>query len=162
MKWILVFFISFSQAAYAANLSCGLLRGKQTISAFQLSKIIQSVLTPDVLTKTWSDFREEIILKGNPEKIDLQLFGHCYAATEALYHLLGGKKAGLTPMRIATALGTHWYLRTKEGKYIDLSAKQFSVVPDHSKGIGAGFLTREPSHRAQEIIKRVKEKLKRE
>ena len=81
--------------------------------------------------------------------------GHCYAASEALYHLLGGKSAGLTPVRLRHEGLPHWYLRTAAGVNLDPTADQFATPPPHAEGTGGGFLTRHPSKRAAEIIRRV-------
>lgn len=79
--------------------------------------------------------------------------GPCYPAAEALYHAMGGKDAGLTPMRIVHEGAPHWYLRwqTAAGTlYLDptLHLQGFSTVPDYTAGRGCGFLTKEPSRRA--------------
>lgn len=78
--------------------------------------------------------------------------GNCYVACEALYHVLGGKAAGWTPMRLSLPDDTHWFLRHASGLILDPSVRQFRTAPDYSKGRGAGFLTREPSKRARALI----------
>jgi hypothetical protein len=47
----------------------------------------------------------------------------CYQASEAVYYLAGGKKAGLTVMK-NKARG-HWFLEGPNGEIIDLTAGQF-------------------------------------
>lgn len=82
--------------------------------------------------------------------------GNCYAAAEALYHILGGKRAGLTPMVVKLPNGgTHWYLRTIAWEIIDPSRKQFvgKLDFDYYRGRGCGFLTKKPSKRARKLIK---------
>lgn len=81
--------------------------------------------------------------------------GHCYAASEALYHRLGGKSAGLTPVQLHHEGDSHWYLRTADGSYLDVTADQFTTTPVHASGTGRGFQTRQPSWRAQEILRRL-------
>lgn len=81
--------------------------------------------------------------------------GPCYPAAEAVYHLMGGKAAGLTPMRIVHEGVPHWYLRwTTNGEtmYIDPTASQFKTPVPYEKGRGNGFLTNKPSVRAQLLI----------
>ena len=78
--------------------------------------------------------------------------GKCYMASEALYHLLGGKEAGLTPMVIRHHGLTHWYLRDRDGNYIDLTADQFDDSVDYKSGRGCGFLTKQPSKRTKELM----------
>ena len=83
--------------------------------------------------------------------------GNCYAASEALYHILGGKKAGWKPMRFPlegpdTKMDTHWFLKHSSGLIIDPSVRQFKSKPDYSGGIGSGFLTKKPSRRARQLM----------
>jgi hypothetical protein len=109
-----------------------------------LMKSIRIVLTDDLL-------KPEYRLRGDRRPTS----GHCYAASEALYHLMGGKAAGLTPVQLHHEGDSHWYLRTSEGTYLDPTADQFATVPPHAHGTGRGFQTREPAKRTAEIIRRV-------
>lgn len=100
-----------------------------------LTKKIQSVLIDDLLVPYWRKHKSDT---------DHKLFGHCYAASEALFHLLGGKNAGYIPMRASTPLGTHWWIRDKNGNFLDPTAEQFTSIGlplPYDNGIGAGFLT---------------------
>lgn len=91
----------------------------------------------------------------------MALRGNCYVAAEALYHILGGKEAGWTPMVARTDTDTHWWIQ-KGGFRLDPSRRQFNrrgkywlennVYP---KGRGCGFLTKKPSKRARELMKRL-------
>lgn len=83
--------------------------------------------------------------------------GHCYVASEALYHLLGGKDAGLTPMVLKTSHGTHWFLRTSTGQIIDPTSDQFLKKPSYELGRPCGFLTKQPCKRTQIVLNRIKE-----
>lgn len=88
----------------------------------------------------------------------------CYIASEAAYHLLGGKEAGYTPVCgsipdpvIRNSFGdakftTHWWLRRKDGSILDITADQFNYIFPYEAGRGRGFMTKQPSVRAQEII----------
>ena len=120
-------------------------------SSSEVIKEIHSVLSPDLLKP---EYRK--VAGQSP------LYGHCYAATEALYHLLGGKSAGLTPQRARDVHGvTHWWLKTAAGEILDPTVEQYTFrgeEPPYEKGVGSGFLTREPSKRAREIIRRVEER----
>ncbi len=83
------------------------------------------------------------------------LKGDCYPAAEAVYHKMGGKAAGLTPMRIVHEGVPHWYLRWTVGIktfYIDPTATQFKTPVPYAEGKGCGFLTKEPSKRARELL----------
>lgn len=88
--------------------------------------------------------------------------GHCYAASEAIYHLVGGASTGFVP-QVARfeddgISKTHWWLRNGDGKVVDPTAGQFTEVgrmPPYAAGRGAGFLTRQPSKRAMTIIHRL-------
>ncbi len=87
----------------------------------------------------------------------MRLRGNCYVTSEALYHLLGGKRAGWTPVYMNTRkTGNHWFLKHKSGLILDATRKQFGkLVPDYTKGRGMGFLTKRPSKRAKEMMKRM-------
>ena len=83
--------------------------------------------------------------------------GMCYAASEAYYHLAGGKDAGLTPVHMPEPDGSmeerHWALRTAGGEFIDLTVEQYGgLIPDYAAAIGCGFMTRAPSRRGQALI----------
>lgn len=77
--------------------------------------------------------------------------GNCYVTSEALYHLLGGKRAGWKPVYMNTRkTGNHWFLKHKSGLILDATVKQFKgAKPDYSRGRGTGFLTKKPSKRAK-------------
>lgn len=99
--------------------------------------------------------------------------GNCYFAAEALFHILGGRRAGWKAMRVTcteyrTSGGvvdagdsiTHWFLRHKNGTILDPSRRQFKAsnwwnAPDYSQARGAGFLTKRPSKRARELMRRL-------
>jgi hypothetical protein len=78
--------------------------------------------------------------------------GNCYVVSEAAYHVLGGKNAGWTPMRMRVENDTHWFLKHSSGVILDLSQRQFTQPPDYSKARGSGFLTKGPSKRAQHMM----------
>lgn len=108
----------------------------------QLIIKIQKVLTPDLLKKEYLARN-----KSNP------LFGHCYVATEALYHLLK-EFDKFKPCRAEK----HWWLQDSQGNILDPTAEQYTRVglkPPYEKGIRGGFLTKTPSKRASIVIKRV-------
>lgn len=90
------------------------------------------------------------------KKMDGEVVGQCYAASEAVYHLVGGKDAGLTPMYMKLPLKykyiTHWFLRGRHGEIIDLTAGQFPGVLNYSKAVGCGFRGSDPSYRAQKLM----------
>ena len=77
--------------------------------------------------------------------------GNCYVTSEALYHLLGGKAAGWKAMRMKHEGDTHWFLKNGE-LIVDATVAQFKTKPDYSKAIGTGFLTKNPSKRAQQMM----------
>jgi hypothetical protein len=123
----------------------------------QVVEAVQAACSPDLLKP---EYRRAVQNGAHP------LTGHCYAASEAVYHLLGGKAAGLTPMVMAApkpdgTRGTHWYLRCDDKRlaatstrYIDPTWSQFGVPPMWTEGRGAGFLTRQPSKRAKTLIEK--------
>lgn len=93
--------------------------------------------------------------------------GNCYAASEALYHILGGKAAGWKPMRLTMHsqfvkghTESHWFLMHTSGIVLDPSVRQFLkpgwwLHPDYSKAVGCGFMTARPSKRARDLISRL-------
>jgi hypothetical protein len=64
--------------------------------------------------------------------------GHCYIASEAAFHLLGGKQAGWTPMNIKHEGVSHWFLKHTSGKILDITAKQFSSPVPYQNARGRG------------------------
>lgn len=101
---------------------------------------IQAALTPDLLKGDWG---------SHPHA------GHCYVASEALFHLTGKV---MKPCRATDERGiSHWWLETN-GEIIDVTARQYTdlgLTPPYSRGKGSGFLTREPSKRARTLMERL-------
>lgn len=89
--------------------------------------------------------------RGNPNEVA----GHCYVASEVLYHELGGKAAGWTPQTIQHEGGPHWYLKHQNGTIVDPTADQFETPVPYDEGRGCGFLTRQPSARAKTVLGRL-------
>ena len=84
--------------------------------------------------------------------------GNCYVASEALYHLIGGKAAGWTPMRMRTWNDTHWFLRHESGVILDPTMGTLTTgKPDYELGRGCGFLTKQPSKRAVVLMGHITE-----
>ena len=117
-----------------------------------LMEDIKTVLTEDLLTNHW----KKIIRSKKCHYTT----GHCYAASEALYHILGGKRYGYKPMYGKTEKGnSHWWIVDEDENIIDVTAEQFyfhNTKPPYHNGTGSGFLTKDPSKRAQIIINRIK------
>lgn len=80
--------------------------------------------------------------------------GNCYVASEALFHLFGGKASGWKPMCMKWENDTHWFLM-KNGTVIDPTVSQFKHTPDYTLAKGKGFLTKQPSKRAKELMARI-------
>lgn len=91
--------------------------------------------------------------------------GNCYVACEVLYHVMGGKAAGLTPCWLVCPWDPeerHWFLRQEVDpgrvRVIDPSAGQFTKEQrqllnfHYAEGRGSGFLTKYPSKRARKLI----------
>lgn len=115
----------------------------------ELIRQLQCHLTPDLLKP---EFRDKS--PRNP------LYGHCYVASEALYHLLGGRAAGWRVHRARDEAGVvHWWLEDGEGNRLDPTAGQYVSLgrpPPYDKGKRGTWLTGErPSRRAAELIRRV-------
>lgn len=83
----------------------------------------------------------------NPESLD----GHCYVASEVYYHAKGGKDSDLSIHCLSwDNAGTHWFLKDGD-TVIDLTAEQTDGIP-YERAQKRGFLTREPSKRAQKVL----------
>lgn len=109
----------------------------------ELVERVRGALTPDLLKPAYRT-------ADRPNSS-----GHCYAASEACFHLLGGKTAGWTPQSIRHEGVSHWFLKHRSGKVLDPTGDQFETPVPYEKAVGKGFLTREPSKRAREIMRRV-------
>jgi hypothetical protein len=95
------------------------------------------------------------LLKPQYRGSDKPFYGHCYVATEAYWHMQG-RNEGWKPQIIRLGGGTHWYLRRGD-EILDITAAQFDTPVSYDRGRGCGFLTKQPSKRAQKVIDRVKE-----
>lgn len=113
-------------------------------------KKIKINLTSDLLKK---EYRE--INKNNP------FFGHCYVATETLFHFLKDKDTnndffphhGKDENNI-----THWWLQNKDGKILDLTSEQYTSVgkiPPYKNGRRGAFLTKNPSKRSLKLMEKI-------
>jgi hypothetical protein len=111
---------------------------------------IHESLTSDLLKKPY---------RGHHNKF----YGHCYVASETLYHLLGGKDAGLKIYHGRDELGiVHWWLEDGEGIILDPTSRQYTdegKVPPYDKKKRGTFLTQLPSKRAKILMERVEKKL---
>ena len=112
-------------------------------------KMVVGVLSADLLKKDLAD-----------KRIDHPLYGHCYVASEALYHILGGKASGWSPSRAKDATGTtHWWLENTGGEILDPTAGQYldsGLTPPYEHGKRGGFLTGDkPSKRSSVVMDRV-------
>lgn len=111
----------------------------------QVAQVIRENLTDDLRRKPW---------KGSSDP----LAGHCYVASEALYHLIG-RRLGFRPRFLYHEGSPHWFLSNNK-TVIDLTVGQFKKIPNYSQGVGKGFLTSKPSKRARKLIKAVEKNLK--
>lgn len=91
-----------------------------------------------------------------------KLAGHCYVASEALWHLLGGMCSDYRPVRGRDDQGIcHWWLEDSAGEILDPTAQQYTDqgrTPPYDNGRKGGFLTREPSKRAEIVLEKVQKK----
>ncbi len=86
-------------------------------------------------------------------------------ASEAFYHLRGGKSSGMVPHVMK---GSHWFFRDSHtNRIFDITKNQFDETPDYSLGRPAAFLSNGnmkidmPSKRALILIYRVIEDLQK-
>lgn len=111
-----------------------------------LPEFIKKHLTPDLLKPQYRNQTHK-------------LAGHCYIASEAFYHMLGGRKNGYRPMYVKVKDKSHWFIKAIDGKILDITAEQFSRIP-YSKAIAKGFLTKKPSKRSVKLRSKVLKDLK--
>ncbi|GAB5389500.1 MAG: hypothetical protein Alpg2KO_24680 [Alphaproteobacteria bacterium] len=152
-----------------------------------LVRLMQKMLSPDLLTGPYARKNAEMIAL-NPT------MGHCSAASEAIWHILGGNASPYrdhwaydTPAarrrqqrgeKRAAHDETHHWLQipgsnpSKRGTVIDATAAQYRRIKlpngkttsreiPHAYGTAAGFMTRYPSARAQCLIDRLANHLRR-
>jgi hypothetical protein len=87
--------------------------------------------------------------QGDPNPVR----GHCYVASEVLYHLLGGKAHGWKPMQIKHEDEPHWFLvNVITGQVLDATSDQFESPVPYGQATGRGFLTVQPSRRAKKVL----------
>ena len=101
------------------------------------------------------------LLKPKFKSEDHPLAGHCYVASEALFHLAfdGYEQAEWRPhYAVDNQDVAHWWLEDTQGTRLDPTADQYydtGRVPPYKKGRRASFLTKTPSKRAEKLIERI-------
>lgn len=108
---------------------------------------VRTALTDDLLEP---EFRHQVEDGAHP------LTGHCYVASEALWHLLGGQKSGLRPMQLEHEGVSHWWLEGPRGGVYDLTAAQFRTPVPYEEGQHRAFLEPTPSRRARTVLRRAR------
>lgn len=123
---------------------------KDQVTTFVCTDQVQKARVQDVRSCLSEELRKKPY-RNHPNP----MAGHCYVASEVLYHGLGGKEAGWTPQTIQHEGGPHWYLKNASGVIIDPTADQFETPVPYEQGRGCGFLTKLPSARSQVVIDRL-------
>lgn len=153
------------------------------LSFDDIRRAIIASLTPDLLEKK---YREQLTPDDPPET------GHCAIASEAFYHIAGGKQAGFIPVVAGYAADghgnmvfgaaradaidkgwrkeSHWWIRGPKGAergtggFFDVTKDQFPEPFPYEKGHNTGFMQPKQiaSKRAQIVIDRVTEILGRD
>lgn len=115
--------------------------------------ILHSCLSKDLLKKQYKDDYENLHFTT----------GHCYIASEAIFHNFGGKEKWAAYTGRDHNNGTHWWLKNKEtGEIIDPTKEQYTslnIPPPYDKGRPCAFLTKEPSQRAKRLISLIDNKI---
>lgn len=107
-------------------------------------------------------------LRGNDELRSTEfdgadgLTGHCYVAAEAVFHLTGGYDQWYVCRltvdtehheRDVPARVTHWFLEDRDtGEIVDPTSSQFDFAPEYDRRTRTGFMTSDPSERAQTVL----------
>lgn len=114
----------------------------------QAVKSIRSALTRDLLNAEYRAIQEA---GGHP------MAGHCFVASEALWHLMGGKGSGFVSHVGRVNGKTHWWVVGPDGRVFDPTFDQFPEPVDYAAGKGTGFGVPGggPSKRARELLRRV-------
>lgn len=119
----------------------------------EIIEAIKSCLSRDLLKVEYVEENKE-----NP------MYGHCYIATETLYHMFVDNE----PLRREVLYvyhgkdefgNTHWWLQDIFGQIHDVTSEQYTSKgrkPPYKAGRRGYFLTREPSKRSRILIQRVK------
>jgi hypothetical protein len=116
-------------------------------------KIIEKIslsLSPDLLKACYKEENS-----NNP------MFGHCYVASEVLFHILEAEYPGrFHPSRGKDDRGiVHWWITDRTtGKIIDITANQYFSVgksPPYDKAVKCSFLTKQPSKRAKKLMSKI-------
>lgn len=104
---------------------------------------VQAALTDDLRLPRY---------RGNPN----ELAGHCYVASETIFHILGGKETGWPPMFVRHEDQPHWYILNKSlDLIIDPTESQFNSPVPRDLARGKGFRTKGPSKRAIILMNRL-------
>jgi hypothetical protein len=81
--------------------------------------------------------------------------GHCYIASEALWHLTDRK---LSVFHMTHEDNSHWFLcDVASGRIVDATADQFATPPPYGEARHSSFMTNAPSKRTRELLRRVAE-----
>lgn len=107
----------------------------------RLIQKIQNSLTDDLRRAPW---------KGHSNI----LTGQCYVASECFYYMTGGPYSSFKPQFMRVNRQPHWFLKGDD-LIVDITALQFDHILDYSHAKGKGFLTKNPSKRALQLIQLV-------
>lgn len=115
----------------------------------ELIKLIQDSLSDDLLKPKYR------INNKN------RFWGHCYVATETLYHLIENDiQKKYKPAILHINNDTHWFLKHIEtNEIIDITKEQFDFDLPYKKSKNAFFLTKTPSKRSLILINRINAKI---
>lgn len=104
-----------------------------------MASAVQSVLTAELLKPAY---------RRAAELSKRKFIGHCYVASEALYHLLGGKAKGYRSVNLSKQLapefGPHWWVESAGGEVIDVTAEQFDKPVPYGLGSYKAWITSLP------------------
>ncbi len=114
-----------------------------------VGEAVRRSLSPDLLKQPYRKWVEE---GAHP------CTGHCYVASEAFYHLMGGKEAGYKPINASLDGAPHWWVEGPHGRH-DLTHEQFDGPFPYERGAGKGFMSKNgpdarqlPSRRAETVM----------
>jgi hypothetical protein len=115
--------------------------------ADKLKREVQAALTDDLVQPKYMD---------GFGKFD----GHSYVASEAYWHLCGGKDSGLQPMQLNRDGKSHWWLVDPKGRVIDLTlgrGEKSDFPYEEGSARGFRYTPKGMSNRAATVVERVKD-----
>lgn len=113
----------------------------------------------NISQKIMNNLSQDLLSNKFKGEIKNNYSGHCYLASETLFHLTGGKDVWLVRNARDSDNIVHWWLINKESNdIVDLTKRQytdFNIKPPYENGKPGFFLTKKPSKRCLQLINKI-------